>query len=90
MTEKTKVVIRKYNDLTDKEKYYFFKSLDCMGGIETYTIGNQIDDFIDSIEGNEEDEEEDDEDEYYRSAEAGDYSPSHPWDAPGMSIKDFI
>ena len=24
------------------------------------------------------------------SAEDGDYSPSHPWDAPGMSIKDFI
>lgn len=20
----------------------------------------------------------------------GDYSPSHPWDAPGMSISDFI
>ena len=35
-------------------------------------------------------EEFDNEDEYYRSAEAGDYSPSHPWDAPGMSIKDFI
>lgn len=24
------------------------------------------------------------------SSTAGDYSPSHPWDAPGMSIKDFI
>lgn len=30
-------------------------------------------------------------DEYYTpSATAGDYSPSHPWDAPGMSISDFI
>ena len=28
--------------------------------------------------------------EYIRSATAGDYSPSHPWDAPGMSISDFI
>lgn len=26
----------------------------------------------------------------YTSAENGDYSPSHPWDAPGMSVRDFI
>ena len=30
------------------------------------------------------------EDYYVSSSEAGDYSPSHPWDAPGMSISDFI
>lgn len=29
-------------------------------------------------------------DEYIPSAENGDYSPSNPWDAPGMSISDFI
>lgn len=29
-------------------------------------------------------------DEYCPSATAGDYSPSNPWDAPGMSRKDFI
>lgn len=27
---------------------------------------------------------------YIPSATARDYSPSHPWDAPGMSIHDFI
>ena len=27
---------------------------------------------------------------YCPSATAGDYSPSNPWDAPGMSISDFI
>ena len=27
---------------------------------------------------------------YTPSAENGDYGPSNPWDAPGMSIKDFI
>ena len=27
---------------------------------------------------------------YTPSATNGDYSPSNPWDAPGMSIKDFI
>ena len=35
------------------------------------------------IENNEEDE-------YTPCAENGDYSPSNPWDAPGMSIRDFI
>lgn len=30
------------------------------------------------------------EDHYYSSATAGDYSPSSPWDAPGMSVRDFI
>lgn len=29
-------------------------------------------------------------DDYVPSAENGDYSPSNPWDAPGMSIRDFI
>ncbi len=31
-----------------------------------------------------------DDEEYTPSAENGDYSPSNPWDAPGMSISDFI
>ena len=30
-------------------------------------------------------------DDYYTpSSTRGDYSPSNPWDAPGMSIHDFI
>lgn len=28
--------------------------------------------------------------ESYTSATDGDYSPSNPWDAPGMSVSDFI
>ena len=35
-------------------------------------------------------DEEDDDDWYIPSATAGDYSPSHPWDAPGMCLRDFI
>ena len=27
---------------------------------------------------------------YYRSASCGDYSPSSPWNAPGMTVDDFI
>lgn len=30
------------------------------------------------------------EDDYTPSATRGDYSPSNPWDAPGMSVRDFI
>ena len=30
------------------------------------------------------------EDNYCSSSTNRDYSPSNPWDAPGMSIKDFI
>lgn len=30
------------------------------------------------------------EDGYIPSSYYGDYSPSNPWDAPGMSVKDFI
>ena len=30
------------------------------------------------------------EDMYVPSSTGGDYSPSNPWDAPGMSIRDFI
>ncbi len=32
----------------------------------------------------------DEEEEYIPSAENGDYSPSNPWDAPGMQTSDFI
>ncbi len=32
-----------------------------------------------------------DDDKYrIKSSTAGDYSPGNPWDAPGMSVKDFI
>lgn len=34
--------------------------------------------------------EEEDEEEYTPSSTDGDYSPSNPWDAPGMSMSDFI
>lgn len=35
-------------------------------------------------------EDEESDEEYVPSAENGDYGPSNPWDAPGMSIHDFI
>lgn len=33
---------------------------------------------------------EDEDDEYVPSSSNGDYSPSNPWDAPGMKMSDFI
>ena len=37
-----------------------------------------------------EDFKDEEDDEYTPSAENGDYSPSNPWDAPGMKLSDFI
>ena len=47
------------------------------------TENEAIDDVLSHLEVNEDD---------YNipSAENGDYSPTHPWDAPGMSESDFI
>lgn len=38
----------------------------------------------------EDEEEDEDNDEYVPSSENGDYSPSNPWDAPGMKMSDFV
>ena len=40
--------------------------------------------------GDEWDEDDCDNEDYIPSATRGDYSPSNPWDAPGMKISDFI
>lgn len=44
-------------------------------------------DFVDRFEA---ELDPDYDDHYIPSATNGDYSPSNPWDAPGMSIHDFI
>ncbi len=46
------------------------------------------DEFIANLYGPPFDEEETEE--YRPSATAGDYSPNTPWNAPGMSVRDFI
>ena len=55
MTKKTETIIRKYKALSEKEKYDFLKSLDEMGGIETFTVGMQIDEFLKFMEDEEDD-----------------------------------
>ncbi len=51
--------------------------------LKMYDMCEPDDDFNDF-------EDEWDEDEYVPSATNGDYSPTCPWNAPGMSIHDFI
>ena len=46
MTQAVKEVVDKYNQLSDKEKCEFLKSMDKMGGCETYTVGSQIDENL--------------------------------------------
>ena len=53
-----------------------------------YQIEYEFD--IDGVRSEDEELEWDDEDKYVPSSSRGDYGPSNPWDAPGMSIKDFI
>lgn len=47
-------------------------------------------DFLDDDDDDNDAEYDYEEDDYTPSATRGDYSPSNPWDAPGMSIHDFI
>ena len=53
-----------------------------------YQIEYEFD--IDGVRSEDEEEFDAYDDEFVPSAENGDYSPSNPWDAPGMSLKDFI
>lgn len=60
--------------------------------IDSY-LGNSIDvgfDFEDKDAAMQWIDKQNSDDEYTPSATAGDYSPSNPWDAPGMSMSDFI
>lgn len=63
---------------------------------ERYYSDEVLDEWIESLKNPEPESEFTDEPEYieqenyYTSCTARDYSPSNPWDAPGMSIRDFI
>lgn len=59
--------------------------------IKRMTSDEEILAFIDAYNTNDdEDSWDSDWEEDFRSATAGDYSPSCPWNAPGMSVSDFI
>lgn len=68
--------------ITEAEKYYTDQQID--GWIEALKNYSPIPGFEEDTGyiGQEE--------RYTPSSTARDYSPTHPWDAPGMSIRDFI
>ena len=58
---------------------------------ELLNLCDKLYEKIDEYLENEDREDSDDNDkENHLSAENGDYSPSCPWNAPGMSVKDFV
>ena len=58
---------------------------------ELKTLGfDYMNDWIEDTSDDEWDEPDYDEEDYVPSSTNGDYSPSNPWDAPGMCERDFI
>lgn len=84
--------------MTNERKAELFTGL--MEWVWVHTEGYGKDEYIIALENigftKEEIEEElsecyfDNDEDYIPSSTNGDYSPSNPWDAPGMSISDFI
>lgn len=50
----------------------------------------EVPEGFEDMEDEEDFEDDEEDDEYIPSAENSDYSPSNPWDAPGMKMSDFI
>ena len=80
---KVSVAEEYYNPAIDKNiKLIHDASIEKDGiGLEFIRINDSVLDANECYEEN---------DRYTRSSTAGDYGPSNPWDAPGMSISDFI
>jgi hypothetical protein len=61
----------------------------CITADELKELGfDYVNDWLEDADTD--DWEDEDDDEYIPSSTNGDYSPSNPWDAPGMSVSDFI
>ena len=85
---KAVLLLRRINRYQSKEEQ--------IAEVERYYSDEVLDEWIESMKNPEPEPEFTDEPEYieqedlYTSCTARDYSPSNPWDAPGMSIRDFI
>lgn len=86
---KAVLLLRRFNRHQSKEEQ--------IEEAEKYYTDQQIEEWIEDLKNPEstpvfvEDTEYMEQEERYTpSSTAGDYSPSHPWDAPGMRISDFI
>ena len=80
----------KYTSMTQAEALSL--ALDCFRKEteENYTTRKELEELIGLFECGNDEPEEEYYDDYISSSTEGDYSPSNPWDAPGMSIHDFI
>lgn len=85
---KAVLLLRRVNRYQSKEEQ--------IAEADKYYSDEMLDDWIEALKNPEEETEFEEypeiigEEQRYTSCTTHDYSPSHPWDAPGMSIRDFI
>lgn len=85
---KAVLLLRRINRHQPKEKQ--------IADAEKHYTDEQLDEWIEMLKHPEDASEFEEEPKYrskkfqHASCTNHDYSPSHPWDAPGMSIRDFI
>lgn len=85
---KAVLLLRRINRYQSKEEQ--------IAEVDRYYSDEMLDDRIEALKKPEEETEFEgspeiiEEEQRYTSCTARDYSPSNPWDAPGMSIRDFI
>lgn len=85
---KAVLLLRRINRYQSKEEQ--------IADAEKYYTDQQLDEWIEVLKHPEDESEFEETFEYieeerlYKSSTEHDYSPSNPWDAPGMSIRDFI
>jgi len=85
---KAVLLLRRVNRYQSKEEQ--------IADAEKYYTDQQLDEWIEMLKHPEDGPESEGEPEYineeiqHTSCTERDYSPSNPWDAPGMSVRDFI
>lgn len=86
---KAVLLLRRFNRYQSKEEQ--------IAEADKYYSDQEIDEWIEELKNPKEEAPEFEEtpefieeEQRYTSCTARDYSPSNPWDAPGMSIRDFI
>lgn len=85
---KAVLLLRRINRYQSKEEQ--------IAEADKYYSDEQLDEWIEALKNPEEEPEFEEtfesleEERLYTSSTGHDYSPSNPWDAPGMSVRDFI
>lgn len=91
VTNEMKELLKKIADLAYQASDEVYDDDNENGTAGILNLCDKLYEKIDEYLENENREDPDDNDnENHLSAENGDYPPSCPWNAPGMSVKDFI